>query len=267
MIYLNDIPVVPTVFPDGTSQVWKLGDEVLKERVSCIKWDFASENEFLQLAQLKDLLDAKQIIADLHIDFLPYGRQDKEVSNYNTFALTTFAKLLNSLNFARVYCIDPHSNVAERLIKNFIPTYPLVKIKNLKKKLEADLICYPDSGAKAKYTTLLKEKNIFAMKYRNQQTGLIEGMSLVDDSMCDIKLNGEKVLIVDDICDGGMTFILLAKKLYEAGAKDVNLFVTHGIFSKGLHVLYDAGIEKVFTNKGEAGILQGNLTYKPYGDE
>jgi len=59
-------------------------------------------------------------------------------------------------------------------------------------------------------------------------------------------------MIVDDICDGGATFILLAKELYAAGAKEVNLFVTHGIFSKGLIPLYEAGIKRIFTQDGEA---------------
>ena len=48
---------------------------------------------------------------------------------------------------------------------------------------------------------------------------------------------GRNCLIVDDICDGGGTFIPLAKKLKNAGAKTVTLYVTHGIFSKGLDPL------------------------------
>ena len=60
------------------------------------------------------------------------------------------------------------------------------------------------------------------------------------------------MLIVDDICDGGKTFELLAEQLYSNGAEEVNLFVTHGLFTKGLRPLKNAGIKRIFTNKGEA---------------
>ena len=45
------------------------------------------------------------------------------------------------------------------------------------------------------------------------------------------------VLIVDDISDGGASFKFLAQKLKAEGFQKVGLFVTHGIFSKGLKVL------------------------------
>ena len=47
----------------------------------------------------------------------------------------------------------------------------------------------------------------------------------------------KKVLIVDDICDGGRTFIELAKVLRAKGAETVDLYTTHGIYSKGTKVL------------------------------
>jgi ribose-phosphate pyrophosphokinase len=56
-------------------------------------------------------------------------------------------------------------------------------------------------------------------------------------------------MICDDIADGGKTFIELAKSL-NGIVKDINLYVSHGIFSKGLKVLHDAGISKIFTKEG-----------------
>jgi ribose-phosphate pyrophosphokinase len=45
------------------------------------------------------------------------------------------------------------------------------------------------------------------------------------------------LIILDDICDGGQTFVELAKHLKAQGAKAIYLYITHGIFSKGLSVL------------------------------
>jgi ribose-phosphate pyrophosphokinase len=52
------------------------------------------------------------------------------------------------------------------------------------------------------------------------------------------------VLIVDDLCDGGGTFTAHASVLLAAGATAVDLYVTHGIFSKGLPLDH---IDRVFT--------------------
>lgn len=49
-------------------------------------------------------------------------------------------------------------------------------------------------------------------------------------------VEGKICLITDDICDGGGTFLLTAMALKDRGAVDVKLYVTHGIFSKGLDI-------------------------------
>jgi ribose-phosphate pyrophosphokinase len=51
-------------------------------------------------------------------------------------------------------------------------------------------------------------------------------------------------LIVDDICDGGRTFIELAKVLRPLTSGQVKLYVTHGIFSAGFEAL--AGLDRIF---------------------
>jgi ribose-phosphate pyrophosphokinase len=44
------------------------------------------------------------------------------------------------------------------------------------------------------------------------------------------------VLVVDDLCDGGATFLALADALADVVA-DAGLYVSHGVFSKGLDAL------------------------------
>ena len=66
-----------------------------------------------------------------------------------------------------------------------------------------------------------------------------------------VDIQNKTILIIDDICDGGMTFKLTAERLKELGAKEVHLYVTHGIFSKGLETLRESGIDRIFTRKGE----------------
>lgn len=248
MILLDGMPVTPTIFPDKTSQVWKLDPKLLNRYSAKVTWTFEHEGEFMQLAQLKELLDASDISATLELTYLPYGRQDKEVSNGATFALVTFANLLNHLEFNKVTILDPHSTVALDLIDCSEAVYPDNEIAEVLSNSKVNLVCYPDKGALTKYVFVYDHviggNFIYGEKVRNQLTGSITNYELKGD--CKEK----HVLIVDDICDGGATFKILAKVLLDQGAASVSLFVTHGIFSRGLETLHESGIKEIYTAKG-----------------
>ena len=250
MIFLNGHEVTPTIFPDQTSQVWKLSLDDMNRRVvngaiSEIEWIFESENEFMHIAQLKDLLDTISHKVYLTVPYLPYARQDKGIQRESTFALHTFAKLLNALKFDRVTCFDPHSDVARRIINNFREELPDSIIEALSTELGA-LLCFPDKGAVEKYSRMNKPY-IYGEKIRDRLTGWITDYHLSDTG----SLEGTIILIIDDICDGGATFVHLVKRLKLNKAQAVHLFVSHGIFSKGTQILHDSGIDRIFTRKGE----------------
>lgn len=265
MISLNGYVIKPTIFPDGTSQVWKLPKEAFEYPVANVIWKFEMEAEFLHLAQLKQLIDARGFSNSvLDIPFLPYARQDKLVSNEATFALKTFGKLLNSLKFDTVYSLDPHNLAATKeCINNFETYYPYTALRRVAMRKYVDVIVYPDIGAYNRYSKIydFAIPVLKADKIRNQTTGAIEGLTIDATAYA-----GKTALIVDDICDGGRTFIELASALKRDGVKSVILFVTHGIFSKGVSCLREAGIDAIFTAKGEVFEAKFGCGYtiKPY---
>jgi len=250
MILIGDVELKPTIFPDKTSQVWKLPKENLeyfyKENFAEVTWVFESEAEIIHLAQLKTLLDTYVDDVHLHMFYVPYARQDKRVDNNATFAFRTFAKILNSLGFSVVRVLDFHNKSRLSLINNVEELPVSVYIYKAIDLTRADLLLYPDHGARIRYSNCEYGLNyVYAIKDRDQLTGYIKKVNLTG------AVRGKKVLIVDDICDGGMTFKLVAEKALKAGAKEVHLYTTHGIFSKGLQTLRDSGIKKIFTWKGE----------------
>lgn len=246
MIKVNGEVLHVTQFPDGTSQVWKLPDAILEARRAEVEWIFYSESEFMQLAQLKMLLDRCVIPAFLRLPYLPYGRQDKKVDNESTFALCTFSTLLNTLKFKNIIITDPHSDIALELIERSEAEYPTSMVEYAYNETNSNLVCYPDKGALSKYRRIYAAfPMIYGEKVRDQLTGNIQTYEVIGDP------KGKNVLIVDDICDGGMTFKILAKDLLESGAKKVSLFVTHGIFSKGVQTLKESGIDRIFTKDKE----------------
>jgi len=86
MILLNGSPVNVTIFPDKTSQCWKLPEGIFYDdcdhgvqRYVHVEWRFEHEGEFMHLAQLKALTDEYSLLATLKLKYLPYGRQDFEL--------------------------------------------------------------------------------------------------------------------------------------------------------------------------------------------
>jgi len=263
MISVNSYPIEVTRFSDQTSQVWKL--PFIVGDIAMIDWKFSQEAELFHLAQLVDLLRSMKVKKiSLAMDYLPYGRQDKEISNESTFALRTFANFLNTLKLDKISAIDSHSDEPIFLIKNFHNIFPVVQIANAVKACDPDVLCFPDRGARLRYAknlAFLNRSVAHGEKQRDQLTGNITKYTLND-------MNGtvydKDVMIIDDICDGGMTFVLLAKELYNSGAKSVSLYTSHGIYSKGLRPLKEAKINRIFTKDGEVSEVQGQITVRKY---
>jgi ribose-phosphate pyrophosphokinase len=279
MIKLGAHIITPTIFPDRTSQVWHVQPEALAEVEKTgeadITWEFESEAEFMHLAQLVTLLTmydnsqagGRLIAKRLSMPYLPYARQDKRISNESTFALKTFAFLLNSLDFSEVHVLDAHSNVWANQIQNLVDESPQKYIQRAIDESGCDLLLFPDASAEKRYSAygfrhqtskggLMALDWVTAEKVRTPSTGEIVGFKLgeISNSAGRVKgetVKGKNVLIVDDLADGGRTFIEAAKAAYERGAKTVSLYVTHGIFSRGLAPLREAGIKKIWTHKGE----------------
>jgi ribose-phosphate pyrophosphokinase len=167
--------------------------------------------------------------------------------------------IINSLDFATVEVLDPHSDVLEACLNNFVklPTTYLVKqaltqIDNKDGARNRVCLVSPDAGAYKKIFDVAKtfeiENIITASKVRDLKTGAILRTEVPTlDQHKDLKY-----IIIDDICDGGRTFIELAKVMKESRpTAKIYLVVTHGIFSAGFYEL-DKWFEGIFcTNSYE----------------
>lgn len=243
-----EVPFSITSFPDGTSQVWKIDRNAFyAEGNNYILWLFESEAELIHVCQLAHLCyEDFECSIDLVCPFLPYGRQDKEVGNQATFALKTFKEILYNAGITRIETFDAHSKSDMIYESDDV----LKKVKDFHRHVADmfvhDVICFPDKGAaeRYKYSFSIDEfQHVFFDKVRDQSTGEIVGLKLVGNS----DLSGKNILIVDDICDGGMTFIKVAEALKAFNPNQIDLAVSHGLFSKGKQVLHDAGIKDIFT--------------------
>lgn len=239
--------LVPTVFPDGCSQVWKVQD--FNSKGISIKWNFESESEIIQLLQFSSLIRSNEegYIKNLYIPYFPYARQDKSISNSSTFGRTTFLSLLYSMDFNECKTYDIHSNHYGTRIQNIRPDH-FLKVIAISKP---DVLLFPDESAMKRYQKLFEDDKTFSMvpkmyavKKRDQKTGVITDYEIYRYKDF---IDGNKVLIVDDLIDGGATFVLAAQALKKEGVTDIELCISHGVFSKGLKPLENAGIKHFYT--------------------
>lgn len=218
----------PTIFPDKTSQIWHLPEEVLNTDKVKISWFFEEEREIIDLLSFR-LLYRKDI--ELHIPYLPYARQDKEISNEACFNLELILNIFDLIQPTKVTALDVHnpeafSHLPQEAFENIIP---VDFIERAALTVKPDFVLFPDKGAQKRYggifTTIVKYA---ASKLRDEGAGIIKGITIP----ANLPKSGT-ILVVDDICDGGATFIGLAQALKEVGNYGLNLYVTHGLFSKG----------------------------------
>lgn len=178
----------------------------------------------------------------LALPYVPNARQDRVNGNKdltNVFSLKSVANILKSTSIVDVLVTDPHSEVTPALLNGVNIVTQAVAFKRLQDRydFEFDVVVSPDAGAIKKATevsTITTRPLVIATKKRNPINNEITDTVIVGG---DIK--GKHVVIVDDICDGGRTFIALAKALKEQGASKVTLVVTHGIFSYGIEPLQE----------------------------
>lgn len=171
---------------------------------------------------------------DLDLPYVPYSRQDRVCAQGDAFGLKVFADQLNALNFNLVAIFDAHSDVAPALINNCIhrETKDLFALNSRFLDKYSHLVS-PDAGAYKKVNSIAATKDlpvIPALKTRDVSTGRLSNTILVTDGV-EYPL---RLLVIDDICDGGYTFILLGKELKKTFPDTpIDLYVSHGIFGKG----------------------------------
>ncbi|MCK5539077.1 MAG: ribose-phosphate pyrophosphokinase [Bacteroidales bacterium] len=216
----------------------------------------SSDNIFELLLLVNAIRNLSDCDLILIMPYCAFSRQDRIQEN-EAFSLKVFAQLINSCNFHTVHTRDNHSDVSTALINNIINT-PKQLTQNINLK-QYDYLVAPDAGA-IKQVQALSIKHQIPMlradKTRNLKDGSITGTVVYTDTLA-----GKKVLIVDDLCQGGKTFEELSKSLKAKHCDTVNLFVTHGFFSNGLQLLKEAGIETFYTTNSVCKIKDKDLHY------
>ena len=207
---------------------------------------------------------AKQVTAVL--PYLGYSRQDKNKPGESLAAAWTGAMAYAS-GVDRVITIDVHSPDDQRLFP-----IPLISISSAtilgaalnRHQLSGATIIAPDEGAIPRCEAVreaagLEPAAIPWFEKHRAETG-IQHVRFTGDV-------GLEAVLVDDILDTGATLISACQRLLCAGVEDIQIMVTHGLFTgTEWERLWELGVSRIFctdTIPRRAGINDARIVTLP----
>lgn len=214
---------------------------------------------------------------DLTISYLLCGRYDRPMHKGDTCDLEIIADLVLLGGYRNITLIEPHSPASATLLRARTTIHPLDKYlqkymtkfvvgQNVNKRYADVCVVAPDLGAAKRVdafvTTLPYEVPVvYCNKTRDAVTGKVKEIEVLN------KVNLRKnIIIYDDICAGGATFIELAKVIRSMGGdsnKDkITLAVTHGLFNEGMENIVRGGISEVITTNSYKDHNQISMSIK-----
>lgn len=215
----------------------------------------AELDDYMALAQWADIVHQQGEKAIAFIPYLPGARQDRG----KPFGAKVYADLINAAGLDKVVCFDPHSHVMPELINNLeiVNSDHVLKTAVLGRSgYPGDyvgVIC-PDEGAHERTERVAKTLNLpvfYAKKHRDFQTGKLTGFE------CEPVPETGRLLVVDDICDGGGTFMGLADAI-NVDRERLTLWVSHGVFSGRANQLTEK-YGQIYTTDSHPGATRSDV--------
>ena len=165
------------------------------------------------------------------IPYFGYARQDRKVVPRTSISAKLVSNLITKAGADRVVTVDLHAGQIQGFfdipVDNLFAT-PIFA-RHAKKKIKSkNLICVaPDVGGTERARALGKLLNVglAIVDKRRPKPGQSQVMNVIGD------VKGKTCIIVDDIIDSGGTIVNAAKALKDRGAKEVYVYITHGVLS------------------------------------
>lgn len=247
----SDIKYNKIQFPDGQQQVIiGMGGKVTYTSSSPIQIKSRLNNfEDLELIICSTKSLRNLGVKEIHL-YVPYflgSRSDRKFEEgSNNYLKDIICPIINSLNFESITVLDPHSDILEACLNNYRKVSNLGLLQfaqfNIYERMSKEelhskyILVSPDAGASKKIYKLAEQIGykgdiITCSKDRDKDGKLTKTIVPAYDTG---PLIMKDYIIIDDICDGGATFINIAKELKKLyNCNHIYLIVTHGIFSKG----------------------------------
>ena len=165
------------------------------------------------------------------IPYFGYARQDRKVVPRTSISAKLVSNLITKAGADRIVTVDLHAGQIQGFfdipVDNLFAT-PIFARHARKKIKSKKIVCVaPDVGGTERARALGKLLNVglAIVDKRRPKPGKSQVMNIIGD------VKGQTCIIVDDIIDSGGTIVNAAKALKAKGAKDVFVYITHGVLS------------------------------------
>mgnify|MGYP001491290848 CR=1 FL=1 len=165
------------------------------------------------------------------IPYFGYARQDRKVAPRTSISAKLVSNLITKAGADRVVTVDLHAGQIQGFfdipVDNLFATPIFARHikKNVKRK---NLICVaPDVGGVERTRALARKLDIgiAIIDKRRPAPGKSQVMNVIGN------VNNKTCIIIDDIIDSGGTIVNAAQALINRGAKEVHVYITHGVLS------------------------------------
>ena len=259
-------------FPAGEAHVKVINENEDKGPLTEIARVYGySADDLMLLAMWADYCVARGSETVVIMPYFPGARQDRGLP----FGLGVYASIIETMDLNQLIVFDPHSEALHgRLTENFPDAVTIVDSRRVirdhvvgradrddKAQAYDGIIC-PDQGAQKRSQAVADVVHLplfQARKHRDESTGQLSGFTIEE-----LPSEG-RFLVVDDICDGGGTFMGLAAAS-GLPKERLGLYVSHGVFSGKAPQLLDAFGEIFTTNSypSSRGIATHEINIDPY---
>lgn len=199
-----------------------------------------NSDDLFILMQLSDIVNRRGLSCTLYVTYLLAARTDRLFSWNTSFTLKIVMDVLRSFN-SEIMIFDPHSDVVNRLSGNKVYEINfvnmLINYTDIFDDSDNIVIVAPDEGAKDRLehivaSSIFRNPIIYCSKTRDE-SGKVTEVKVKSESP--IQVNKKtRLIVIDDLCDGGGTFMAIAPELKKYEAKEVDLVITHSIQLDGL---------------------------------
>jgi ribose-phosphate pyrophosphokinase len=220
-------------FPAGEAHIKVANDNAGKGELTEVARIYgAGGDDLFMLAMWADAAFRRGARRVLQMPYLPGARADH--FDFVPFGAGVYADFINSLRIDQVIVYDPHSPIMPGLLRNTTVIEParlvrqhIVGRADRDSAQRYDGIIAPDKGAVSRAASIAEATHLplyKASKHRDPDTGKLSGFT------CEPLPQHGDFLVVDDICDGGGTFVGLAEAT-GLPRERLGLYVSHGVFS------------------------------------
>ena len=165
------------------------------------------------------------------IPYFGYARQDRKVVPRTSISAKLVSNLITKAGADRVVTVDLHAGQIQGFFD--IPVDNLfctpIFARHIKKNIKSkNIICVaPDVGGTERARALGKSLDVglAIVDKRRPAPGKSQVMNIVGN------VKDKTCIVIDDIIDSGGTIINSAKALKDRGAKEVYVYITHGVLS------------------------------------